>query len=183
MNREVEARIPPEVLEALRRNSGIGLTLEGRFTLHGQPLPNPRVEDLFHRGIAVRGDDVVLTVGARWCYVACEGVARFVHGMRFTATALVVRLSAGEEREVAEPILGYGPDDRFYLWTSAAEPPAILLRSAHQELLSRIDDAMRVATPWGPPIPVWPLDAVPGAATPPPAARPGAGDALDGGPE
>jgi len=172
VNPDVGPGIPPDVLEALRRNSGIGLTREGRFTLYGRPLPNPRVEALFHRGLEVRGDDVVLTVGSRWCYVACEGVARFVHGIRFTDAGLVARLAAGREIETRDPALGYAPDDRLYLWLAPDEPPAVLLRAAHQEILARVDDAMTIPTPWGRPLEVLTLDAVPTPSTPTPV-RPG----------
>ncbi len=178
MNPDAGPQIPPEVLDALRRNSGIGLAPDGGFTLHGAPVANPRVQALFHRGLAVRPDgDVVLTVGARWCYVSCAGVARFVVSVRLTAAGLVARLEGGAVRTARHPIVGYGPDDRLYLWLTPEDPPALLLRAAHQDLLARVGDDMTIAIPAGGAIRVHTLTAVPGPSTPPPTAA-SAGDLL-----
>lgn len=170
MNPDVGPDIPTEVLDALRRNSGIGLTRDGGFTLHDAPVPNMRVQALFHRGLTVRPDgDVVLTVGSRWCYVSCAGVARFVVSVRLTPAGLVARLKGGAVFTAPDPVIGYGPDDRIYLWLTPEDPPALLLRAAHQDLLGRVADDMTIATPAGDAIRVHTLAEVPGPATPPPA--------------
>ena len=130
MNRDLSRTIPADALEAIRRNSGIGLTADGTWTLQGRPVANARVQALFHRGLGVRADgEVVLSVGARWCYVACAGVARFVVAVRFGDAGLVARFEGGTVRTAPAPIIGYAPDDRLYLWLAPDDPPALLLRA------------------------------------------------------
>lgn len=101
----------PEWLEALRRDSRIGLDAEGRFSYRGRPLENERVEALFHRGLSVRADgEVILRVGAQWCYVQVQDVPFFVDALRGASAGSVgsgqgtvmVRLRSGAE-EAFEP--------------------------------------------------------------------------------
>ena len=110
--------LEPEALEIMRRNSGIGLTADGVFTYEGRPLENPRVQALFHRGLAVREDgEVTLTVGHMWAYVAAEGVASFVRTLREDGDAARAELLSGEARDAREMTLAYAAsDDRFYAW-------------------------------------------------------------------
>lgn len=125
----------PAWLEALRRNSGLRLTVEGDFLFQEGPVPNSRVQELFHRGLSLRDDgEVILTVGEQWAYVQCDGVARFVDGLRVTDDVLRVQWRGDGEGACADPALGYGPDARFYLWEADGAWPAILSRRAHQQL-------------------------------------------------
>lgn len=127
----------PELLDALRRNSGLRLDRDGDFFFHDRPVENSRVQGLFHRHLEVRADgDVTLTVGTQWAYVACETVARFIEAMALEAGALKVRLRHGEEVSASAPRLGFAPDGRCYVWLSDDGPPAVLTRPAHQSLAS-----------------------------------------------
>ena len=126
----------PEILEALRRNSGLRLDASGVFRFHQRPVQNPRVQDLFHRGLAVREDgEVTLTVGTQWAYVACDGVARFVARLRVDDEGLLLLLRGHEaELRCERPVVGFGPDGRCYVWPADDAAPALLLRTAHHQL-------------------------------------------------
>jgi hypothetical protein len=158
----------PELLEALRRHSGLRLDSEGRFFFHDRPVENQRVQALFHRHLTVQADgDVTLTVGEQWAYVDCETVGRFVDSLRFTEGRLEVRLRHDPASVTAEPWLGFDSEGRCYLWLTMSGPPAILVRSAHQalaSLLEEVDGEMVLPLKSGP----RPVRAL--AATPEPAA-------------
>ena len=131
----------PELLEALRRNSGLRLDSEGRFFFHDRPVENQRVQALFHRHLEVRDDgDVTLTVGTQWAYVDCETVAYFVDAMKWSEAGLEVRFRHQERAVVVEPWLGFDPAGRCYLWATPNARPAILVRSAHQMLASLLEE-------------------------------------------
>ena len=105
----------PELLEALRRNSGLRLDSEGRFFFHDRPVENERVQTLFHRHLAVTQDgDVTLTVGEQWAYVECEAVAQFVDTIGSSGAGLKIRFRHREDSVVGEPWLGFAPDGRCY---------------------------------------------------------------------
>lgn len=157
-----------EALEALRRGTGLRLSDEGVFELHGRPLENPRVAALFHRGVGLgEGGEVTLTVGGRWCYLPCAGVARFVEALRFGEAGVIARMLGGDERDADGMVVGYAPDDRLYAWLAGLAGAALLLRSAHQALLPRVGDDLRLdlGVARGR---FLRLDAVPGAADGPP---------------
>lgn len=139
-----------EALDFLRRHSGLSLSVDGVFSFHGQVVPNARVQVLFHEGLQVRPNgEVTLTVGSQWAFVSCEGLARFVESIGVTGGELFVSLKGHGRAPCAEPALAYGPDERFYLWTGPAEPPAVLMRSAHQQLagLLREDESGELVLP------------------------------------
>lgn len=159
----------PELIEALRRGSGIGLRGDGTFTFRERPVEHPRVQALFHRGVRMRADgEVVLEVGGQWCFVACEGMARFVEAVRAERGGLVVRFAGGEELRVSAAICGYGPDDRLYLWSEEAAGPALLQRGAHQAVLAHLGEDL-VARFDGAEVVVVRLARVPARDEPPPA--------------
>ena len=162
--------LEPEALEILRRNSGIGLTADGVFTYEGRPLENPRVQALFHRGLAVREDgEVTLTVGHMWAYVAADGVASFVRTLREDGDAARAELLTGEARDAREMTLAYAAsDDRFYAWFAGGPGPARLLWEAHQVLAGRVADGPSVQL-GGATLPVTTLAHAPAADARPPA--------------
>ena len=127
----------PDVLEALRRNSGLRLDGEGNFHFHDRPVANPRVQSFFHERLSVRPNgDVVLTVGPQSAYVACETVARFVDAITLVSGRLKARLRTGRVIMASAPRLGFAPDGRCYVWLADGELPAVLTRSAHQALVA-----------------------------------------------
>ncbi len=131
----------PAVLEALRRDSGLRLDREGVFHFHGRPVANERVQDLFHRGLAVRADGAVtLTVGPQWAYVECDSVARFIDGLRVTGGALEASLRDGAVVRASAPRVGVGPDERVYLWAGPTDIPAVLTRGAHHRLVELLEE-------------------------------------------
>ena len=133
--------VDPEILETLRRNSGLSLSIDGVFYFQGDVVPNPRVQDLFHRGLSVRDDgDVTLKVGEIWAYVKAAGVARFITALKPGAAGLVLRWRDLSEGGAEQPFIGIASDDRFYLWENQAAKPAILLRSAHQALAECLEE-------------------------------------------
>ena len=122
----------PELLEALRRDSGLRVDRDGRFFFHERPVENTRVQGLFHRHLEVRADgEVTLTVGAQWAYVACETVASFVDALAVDDGQLTARLRDGRRVVTPSPRLGFAPDGRCYVWLGEGRPPAVLARAAH----------------------------------------------------
>jgi len=136
----------PETLEALRRNSGLALTKEGSWTWGTGVVENPRVQAMFHQGVAVRADgEVTLSVGRMWAYVATEGPAFFVSGLRCgdDVAGPTVELLGARALPIfghAPPVAGWGPDQRIYLWLHGLAGPAICLRSAHQAFAALLDE-------------------------------------------
>jgi len=134
--------LDPEVLEALRRNSGLTLGGEGVWRYHGSKVPHPRVQKLFHEGVEVRDDgEVVLHVGRLWCYVACDSVARFVDGIAFHADSggFSARMKHGPVVAAdVPPQLAFGPDERLYVWLPGQEV-ACFTRGAHQEVVGHLE--------------------------------------------
>ncbi len=139
----------PEWLEALRRKSGLALSREGVWLYHGRPVDNPRVQAMFHRGVAVRADgEVTLSVGRMWAYVESDGPVFFVRAVAgLDSPEPTVRL-LGERvlplvpraEGAAATVAGWGPDERLYLWIDGLAGPAICLREAHQALIGRIEE-------------------------------------------
>ncbi len=160
-------------LEAMRRGAGIAIDGEGRFTSAGRLVEHPRVQKLFHAGLAIREDgEVILRVGPWWCYVTTAGVAFFVEALRRNADSGTwsAALAGGREVPVAGATLGYAPDARFYLWADGLPGPAILLRDAHMQLAGHLVTARE-----GDPVlgaEVVTLSEAPGLRTPRPVALP-----------
>lgn len=135
------SELGPEALEALRRRSGVALTADGELLYLGRPIANERVVELFNRGLDVREDgEVTLTVGRFWCYPDVAGVARFVRRIRPDPDGGVATLASGHELPLAGSAIGYGPDDRFYVWFEGVRGPARVLREAHQALIGLVAD-------------------------------------------
>jgi hypothetical protein len=127
--------VDDEALEQLRRHSGLSLDRDGTFFFQGERVPNKRVQDAFHRGLALRPDgDVTLHLGNVWAYVSCVGVARFVTRLRRDDETLVVTYRCGSRRRVKAPCVATGPGDRIYLWEAGTLGPAILQRVAHDAI-------------------------------------------------
>ena len=131
----------PELLEALRRNSGLRLDREGRFYLHERPVENERVQALFHRSLRVRVDgEVTLHVGEQWAYVTCASAAHFVDALRIEGGEVFVRYRHRDGEAHVDPYCAFGPDDRCYLWARVDGPPAILGRAAHGVLTTLLEE-------------------------------------------
>ncbi len=134
--------LDPEVLDALRRNSGLTLSGDGVWSYQASKVPHPRVQALFHQGLVVNADsEVELHVGRTWCYVRCETVARFVDGVAIEADSFQARLRHGPTVAAGRPPnLALGPDERLYLWLEG-QHVAVLTRSAHQQLVGHLEPA------------------------------------------
>lgn len=172
----------PEWLEALRRNSGLSLTRDGVWMYGGRPVENPRVQSMFHRGVAVREDgEVTLSVGRMWAYVKTDGPAFFVRAVRDLSTGTPSAGLLGEREVPLERVAaaGWGPDDRLYLWFAGLGGPrasatvAACLRDAHQALSERLEEhgaghALELGGDRR--IPLAMLAAIPSADAPPPVA-------------
>ena len=131
----------PEALEYLRRHSGLTLSAAGVFSFRGAVVPNSRVQDLFHAGLEVRDDgDVTLTVGAQWAYVTCAGAARFVDSLGVVGAGLSLSLKGGRRLVSSAPVIAYGPDERFYIWSEPEASPCVLTRAAHQQLAGLLEE-------------------------------------------
>ncbi len=128
----------PETLEALRRSSGLALTKEGVWTWGTGFVENPRVQTMFHAGVAVRDDgELTLSVGQMWAYIKAEVTAFFV---RNVADGLVHLLGDRTLPIAALRVAGWGPDARLYFWLDGLPGPAICLRAIHQRLINHMQD-------------------------------------------
>ena len=141
----------PELLEALRRDSGLRLDDQGTFYFRSRLVENERVQALFHRHLSVLANgDVTLSVGVQWAYVACDSVARFIDGMKLEGGQLWLRYRHLEHPVASAPLIGFGPDGRCYVWAVRKGPPAVLTRTAHQALVSLLEEhAEEVVLPVG----------------------------------
>ena len=130
-----------EALELLRRNSGLSLDVDGTFLFKGEIVPNPRVQQLFHRGLSIRpSGEVTLSLGKVWAYVNTAGVARFVTSWVKNDSWVDIHLRHGEILKSVRPRVVMGPGNRFYLWGEEGSYPAILLRRAHQQLAAMLEE-------------------------------------------
>ena len=150
----------PERLEALRRNSGLALTKEGVWTWGTGFVENPRVQAMFHAGVAVREDgEVILSVGGMWAYIKVEVTAFFVRNV----TDGIVYLCGGRELPVAAlKVAGWGPDERLYLWLEGLSGPALCQRDIHQRLVDHISDDGAALTLGDRRVPLVALATIPG---------------------
>ena len=161
-----------EQLERLRRQSQLAVTKEGDWTWGGNRVENPRVQELFHSGVAVREDgETIVAVGRMWAYFDAPVTAFFVRAL--AADGRTLRLCGGRELALGPGVeAGWGPDDRLYLWLPRLGGPAIALRDAHLALTSRLlerDGALWLEGAAGDPaIPVAMLGQIPTAAAPGP---------------
>ncbi len=96
----------PERLDWIRRNSRVRLDREGRWSLDGRPVEHPRVQALFHRGVAIESATglATLTVGSQWCYIEhLEDTAYFVTRVRILSDEAVELVLAGGRAAPLEP--------------------------------------------------------------------------------
>jgi hypothetical protein len=133
--------VDAQALELLRRNSGLSLDGDGTFFFKGEIVPNPRVQQLFHRGLDIRpSGEVTLSLGKVWAYVKTAGVARFVTSLVKNDRWVEIHLQDGVALKSECPRVVMGPANRFYLWEEADSYPAILLRRAHHELATLLEE-------------------------------------------
>lgn len=169
----------PETLEKLRRSSGLALTKEGVWTWGTGFVENPRVQTMFHAGVAVRDDgEVTLSVGHMWAYVKAEVTAFFIRSIGLGASAAgdaapgdagVVSLLGDRALPIAAlRVAGWGPDERLYLWLDGLSGPAICLRDIHQRLINQMGDDGRELTVGDRRVPLVMLPTIPRANTPAP---------------
>ena len=157
-----------EALESLRRESGLRVDADGGFHHQEGPVPNPRVQTLFHAGLRVREDgEVVVHVGQQWAYVACDDVARFVSSIICHDDELRISLLGNLTKSCVELKLAFAPNGRCYLWEDEGAYAAVLLRGAHQRLGARLNqtDAGQCRAEFGDfDVPVLQIDRTPGPA-------------------
>ncbi len=165
-----QTSLEPAWLEALRRGSGLALDSEGRWRFGTGFVENERVQELFHRGLERRADgEIVLRVGAMWCYVKSDGPILFVR--RFNWEHGTAELLGGRAAPLSGAIAGWGPDSRLYLWFEGVEGPAACLRTAHQDATARLSDdekGVAIALKHGERCVVVMLSQAPGAGSPRP---------------
>ncbi len=83
----------PVELDHLRRHSGLRIDRLGNWWFRGKRVEHPRVQALFHRGLEVTDQGLVLRVGPQWAFVeTVDDTAWFVE--RLDADGL--RLLSGE---------------------------------------------------------------------------------------
>lgn len=131
----------PELLEILRRNSGLTLDRDGCFFHEGRPIVHERTVAVLERGLMVREDgEVVVHVGNQWAYVAPEDSVYVVrnivpeHDEEGDLKALTLVMT-GERREVLDPrTLVLHPPSDLYCLVEGGNVRARFLRPAFHAL-------------------------------------------------
>jgi hypothetical protein len=131
----------PELLEILRRNSGLTLDREGRFFHQGKPIVHARSVQTLERGLEVREDgEVVVHVGNQWAYVEPEDsvyVVRNVVPERDEEGGLktLTLVMTGDRREALDPAtLVLHPPSDLYCLVGEGRVRARFLRPAFHAL-------------------------------------------------
>lgn len=136
-----------EVLELLRRSSGLGLDRECRWHVLGDPVTHARTVLVLNRGLEVLdGGEVIVRVGGQWAYVTvaetpyCVRNVALVGGVGGRGAPVALELSLSDDtREVLAPatlsLLGEA-DLRCRVKGGA---PARFLRPAWHNLLPLLD--------------------------------------------
>ena len=133
----------PELLEMLRRQSGLGLDRDGRWHIRGEPITHERTLETLHKGLDVRDDgQITVSVGDQWAYVDVEDTAFVVRNIRpipaQTATApdSVELILNGSRRENLDPTtLHITGDGALYCRVLGGRTRARFLRPAYHNLL------------------------------------------------
>ena len=124
-------------LEAIRENSGLTLSADGVFLLHGVPVENPKVQELFSKGLEVRDDGrTLLRVGAQWCYVAPEDTSIIVVGVTESAGAVVVRLNDYTRETLAADTLVLSLQGVLYARVKGKSVLARFGRNAYHQMIT-----------------------------------------------
>jgi hypothetical protein len=125
----------PEKLEWFRRNSRVGLKADGQWTFDGQLVENPRVQNLFHRGLQINEDgEATLHVGTQWCYLEeVEDTLFFVENLHIEAQQMHLRLAGGATEALPFDTLTHKDGAVLYCRLSNGHK-ARLLRAAYQAL-------------------------------------------------
>jgi len=131
----------PELLEILRRNSGLTLDRDGRFFHKGQEIIHARSVRALERGLELRDDgEVVVHVGNQWAYVEVEDsiyVVRNIVPERDDTGSLVqiTLVMTGERREVLDPsTLVLDPPSNLYCLVEKGRIRARFMRPAFHAL-------------------------------------------------
>ena len=131
----------PELLEILRRNSGLTLDREGRFFHKGQAIVHKRSVSALEKGLELREDgEVVVHLGNQWAYVEVEDsmyVIRNIVPQRDQDGALVclTLVMTGERREILDPLtLILKPPSDLYCLVDGHRIRARFLRPAFHAL-------------------------------------------------
>lgn len=124
-------------LDALRRNSLIHIRADGTLVHDGQPIENPKIIQLFRRGIRVRDDgEAVLHVGSQWCYITADDVVLFVESVRIDAEGgrIGVRLWNDTDDEIAPNSLRLSKDGHLFASLVGRKVMVRFFRSAYHQI-------------------------------------------------
>lgn len=122
-------------LEKIREASGITLSKEGVFHHEGDPVVNPKIHDLFSRGIEVRDDGrTILRVGPQWCYVTPEDTAFFVCGCAIGPEHIRLRLNDFSKENLVPLSLVLSEEGILYTRVKEGEHWARFSRNAFHQL-------------------------------------------------
>ena len=130
-----------EVLEAIRRQSGLRLDREARFWLHDEPITHARTLSALHAGMALheRTGEPIVRVGREWAYVEVEDTPAFVVGLEGPPNAFVMRLADGEREPLVPRALVLRGEAALYTRVRDNTLPARFLRAAWQVLSEHIE--------------------------------------------
>jgi len=135
--------LSPEILEMLRRNSGLGLNRDGQWHIRGEAITHERILDTLNRGLDVRDDgEVIVSVGDQWAYVEFEDTAFVVRNILPTPSAdggppgkIELILNAGFREDLDPATLSRVGIDSLYCEVKGGRARARFLRSAYHNLL------------------------------------------------
>ena len=109
--------LDPDKLDWFRRNSRIGLDRHGQWRFDGNPVENPKVQKLFHRGVRIDEStgEAQLHVGTQWCFIQdLEDTAFFVDKVRIEGEQVRLQLLDGSTQPLApDTVCQRGPIDVY----------------------------------------------------------------------
>jgi hypothetical protein len=127
----------------LSRETTIRRTADGKWSVDGDPIDNPKLARAFDRWIE-RAEDgrYCLKNDVNWAYFTLEGAPYFVRSVRIEGDTALLALSNDREVPLDPRSLREGPDGALYCDVLGSEPARFDTHAAVQlgELLQEDDD-------------------------------------------
>ena len=136
------ADLPPDLLEALRAQSGLSIDLEGRFRHRGEPVTHERTLEVLWASLERLADGRYLVrIGRESGYVTVEDTPYAVRGITFDAAGPQAHLSDRSVEPLAAATLTLGGDGVLRCRVKGGQHPARFTRAAQATLgLALIED-------------------------------------------
>lgn len=100
------AVLDPQTLDRLRRGVPLRMSATGELLFDEGPITHPRVRQALREGLDLSdGDEVIVRLGAQWCYLTIEDCPLRATAVRVEGSTLHMRLDDGREVPLPLPTL------------------------------------------------------------------------------